>query len=412
MPDNTGLLKKIITMGLVAIVIAAPTQYGMEIAKKTYLSPVDPLIWLVGALWLVGILKERRWTAIRWPPLFSLLFILIALVSWLKASPSLASFKDIFQWVEYFAAAYMLFASNVDRPRLTRTIVYTFLGVATAVVAFGLIQYLTPSTPVLGIRATFGNRNVLGGYLSLLLPLCFGLLLFDSNWFRRTWYGLLLIAGAMITLSGGTLIAVSLSLGILAMLKGPRAFTGLAIACLAIATFVFPHLPRNNAGVLYESIRLYDDNNEVSRRYTEWEAASVMIAENPWMGVGTGRYQENIGSYYGTLPHPPGTTSEHDSQNLYLVLGGSLGMAGLLAFLGIPAFFTVRAGRLFHQFEDPWSQGLCLGILGSLLAFSINSIWSPLLVRGVGVPLVILMALLGTRSLAGCTKPELRQPTG
>jgi len=398
-----------------AIVIVAPTQYGIEIAKKTYISPVDPLIWLVGALWLVDILNGRRCATIQWPPLYSLLFILVAVVSSLKASPSLASFKDVFQWVEYFVAATMLFASNVDNPRLTRTITYTFLGVATAVVALGFIQYLTPSTEAFRIRGAFGNRNVLGGYISLVLPLCFGLLLFDSNGLRRIWYGLLLAIGSIITLSGGTLIAVSLSMGTLAMVKSPRAFAVLAVVCLAAGAFVFPHLPRNNGGILYESIRLYDDNNDVSRRYTEWEAAATMIAENPWTGVGAGRYQDNIGSFYGTLPHSPATTSEHDSQNLYLVIASSMGLLGLFTFLGMLFFAGAQATRRFLEATDNWHRGLFLGLFGGLLAFCINSLWSPLLVRGIGVPLVILMALASARwpaERAGprSDQPSLRQP--
>jgi O-antigen ligase len=394
MPENTGILRKFINAGILAIVVVAPTQYGVEIAKKTYLSPVDPLVWLVCGIWLFEVLKTRRGSSICWPPLFSILFILVAILSWLKASPSLKSFKEIFQLSEYFVAGYLLLASSLVDSRLFKWTVYAFLGVTTVILALGLVQYLSPCTEAFKVRATFGNRNVFGGYLALTLPLFFGLMLLDSNWPRRIWYLLTLVAGIAVTLSGGTLIALLSAMGLMAAFKSQKALALLAAVGLVVSMFLLPHLPRDNGGILYESIRLYDDNTEVSRRYTEWEAALGMMRENLWTGVGIGRYQENIGTYYGTLPHPPGTTSEHDSQNLYLVIGSSTGVVGLLAFLGMLFLFATRAGKLYYQLEDPWLKGLSLGLLGGLLAFSINSIWSPLLVRGLGIPLVLIWSLL------------------
>jgi len=36
--------------------------------------------------------------------------------------------------------------------------------------------------------------------------------------------------------------------------------------------------------------------------------------------------------------------------------------------------------------------GLALGVAGALLGFAICCIWSPLLVRGIGVPLAMILA--------------------
>ena len=393
MQEDTGVLKKLVTLGLIAVLVVAPTQYGVEVAKKAYISPVDPLIWLVTLLWFIDVLRSRGWSSVKWPPLFSLLFIAMAVVSWLKAIPSLKSFKDVFQLVEYFVAAYMLFVSHFTDLRLLRKAVTAVLVVATVVLTLGLIHYWNPSTQAFNVRATFLNRNVLGGYLALMLPLFFGLMLYDSRWIQRIWCLIVVIAGLCVTLSGGTLIALTLALGILAMMKSQKAFAVLAAASLIIATLASPLLPRNNGAILYNSIRLYDDSNEVSRRYTEWEAAATMTLENPWAGVGIGNYQDNIGGYYGSLPRPPGTTSEHDSQNLYLVIASSAGIVGLLAFLGMLIFFAVQAASAYYRTVDPWFKGLSLGLFGSILAFSINSIWSPLLVRGIGVPLVFVLSL-------------------
>jgi len=191
----------------------------------------------------------------------------------------------------------MLLASNISNLRFIKTVVFVFIGVASAIVALGLVQYLSPSTEAFHVRGAFGNRNVFGGYLSLILPLCFGLMLFDSSRLRRVWYGLVLAAGFAVMLSGGRLSPSCCPWGVLTMIKGPRTFVLIAVVFLGVLALAAPRLHRDNGTILYESIRLYDDNNEVSRRYTEWEAAGTMMRENPWIGVGTGRYQEYIGTY-------------------------------------------------------------------------------------------------------------------
>jgi hypothetical protein len=92
------------------------------------------------------------------------------------------------------------------------------------------------------------------------------------------------------------------------------------------------------------------------------------------------------------LPSPVGK-AEDDSQNLYLVLASSTGFAGLAAYLGMLGFFGVSALRRFVAAADPFERGLALGLAGSCLAFAVNSLWSPLLVRGIGIPLALVFAL-------------------
>jgi len=130
----------------------------------------------------------------------------------------------------------------------------------------------------------------------------------------------------------------------------------------------------------------------VSLRYTEWQAAMVMIAENPWRGVGLGNYQDNIGGYFGVLPRPTGKV-EADSENLYLVIASSAGLLGLAAFLGMLLTFGLKAARQAFVLSEPRDRGMALGLLGAILGFSICSIWNPLLVRGIGIPLAIVFAL-------------------
>ena len=391
--QDAGILRKLVTIGLLVIVLIAPTQYSFEVRDKTYLSIVDPLLWLVCLLWLVDLVKSRTLLSVKPPPLVTILFVVAAFLSIAKAGNRFASLKDIFQILEYFAVAFLLFTSVIKDCRQLKMVLYGFLGTATAVVGLGLLQYLSSGTETFMVGSTFGNRNVLGGYLSLVLPLMFGLMLFESRWSRRIWYALTIMAGAVVTLSGGTAIALVLSLCIVSVLKSQRAFVMLLVVLsLGMAT-VLSHLPRENGRALRESISMFDDEGELSKRYPEWQAGVAMIREHPLLGVGIGNYQANIGLHYGTVPNRP-VAAEADSQNMYLVLASSMGLPGLACFLGMLFLFARNAVRsYFDSGSSQIQRGLALGLLGSLIAFSINCIWSPLLVRGIGIPLALVFSL-------------------
>ena len=398
-----GILQRLVWFGLLAIVVLSPTQYSVEVAKKTFISLADPLVWGVFGLWVLTVLIQR-WTPealpasdcardvkLRYPPLMVTLFILIAALSALRAIHPLKSVKDIIQWFEYFVLAFMLFANVSDRQRI-RQLLDVFLVVAAGVVLVGCVQYVQPGIVDFKVRSTFGNRNVFGGYLALVVPLMAGVALYETRWWRKAGLLAMVTLALLVTLSGAAFLALALTLALLCMLRGKGAFAVFAVALCVIVLVILPRLPRHNDVTLDESLRLFNDKNEVALRYTEWQAAMIMTSENPWLGVGIGNYQDNIGGYFGVLPRPTGV-GESDSENLYLVIVSSTGWLGLACFLGVLLTFGIMAARQFFTSTDPRHRGLALGLLGALLSYSICCIWNPLFVRGIGIPLAILCAL-------------------
>jgi ABC-type uncharacterized transport system permease subunit len=57
-------------------------------------------------------------------------------------------------------------------------------------------------------------------------------------------------------------------------------------------------------------------------------------------------------------------------------------------------WFWARAAACAFAARDPWLRGAAAGLAGSVLAFAVNSVWSPLLVRGIGVPLAVVFGLI------------------
>jgi len=379
------------------ILLLAPTQYGFELFKKTHLSLVDPLVGLTFVLWLPGVWKSGFRRLFRGDLAFPILLIGLAALSLIPTTNRLRTVAEIVQWAEYVIVAYLLFRSGLEMPAVRPWMVRLFAAASALVIGLGVAHYTMAGLDDFKVRSTFGNANVLGGFLALSLPVLFGLMLDASCWKWRIGLLLAILAGFAVVLSGGAFLALIAALAVMAAARGWKAFAAYALALLAVVFLLMPLLPRDNLEGLWQSVRLFDDDGVVTRRYAEWQAAMEMIREHPLAGVGAGCYQDRIGAFYGMIPVVGGVPSPPDSQNLFLVLGASIGLPGLAAFGGLILLALAQAARRAVRAAPAAKNGLALGVFGSLLAFLVASLWSPLLVRGIGVPLAFVLALAAAR---------------
>jgi hypothetical protein len=340
----------------------------------------------------VSLARRRDYEGVQSPPLLAMLLVLVAGLSALRSGNILGSAREVLQLAEYFIVGYMLFAGQMQDRDDLRQLVHVFAGCATVIVGLGLLQYLTPAIAPLAVRGPFENRNVLGGFLALTLPMLFGLYLYDRGAGRRLWYLPVLVAGVLANLSGASLIAVAVAFGAMAMLRGRGVFLVYAILLVVAVTLVASWLPRKNGGIARDSIALCDEKAELAPRYKYWQAAAAMVMDHPLRGVGIGRYQETIHNYDATLQIPAGHKEEF-TENLYLVAASETGLPGLVLLAGLFIAFMAGAARTFFDLPDGPEKGIALGVFGSLLAFAVACLWSPLLMRGIGLPLAFVLSL-------------------
>jgi hypothetical protein len=369
-------------------------------------------------VWGLDILLTGGWRRL-WaarPHWTHLLFTLCAAAAVCTAVDRGEALKELVQIFEYFIVGAMVFAAFLHERDDTASVsarlvnhppLFPTLGVVTAVVlALAAVQYFSseghrsiacfaePKTldiivNVLGGRkspllvgGTFGNRNVLGGFLTLVLPLAAaGALGAVRGIAARIGCALLLLAGLTVILSGAAYWAVIIAVVALAAARGAKVFIPVALMLVLWQACVLPNLPRENDLCHFESVALYDNAGQPTRRYPEWQAAASMILTHPWLGVGPGNYQRQVGPFYGQVPNATGP-AEPDIQNLYLVLGATCGLPALLAF---GALLTTAIGSA--------QKAGRAGVAAALAAFSLACVWHPLLVRGLGLPLVFVLAL-------------------
>jgi len=385
--------------GLVLLTLAAaPTQWSLPLPGSVHLTLADLLLLAAVPVGLCAGLRLRHL-------LFAhLLFLGFAALSVLWADDARAAVKELIQLALYFGAGTLLAgaALRLTGGRGLRLAVGTMLGVGALIVAFALGQYwLGPMDNPLVVRGSFGNRNVLGGYLALLLPMAFGLMLYSPSPRLRLALGLLVLAGLSVCLSGAALLAIALAILALAARRGAAWLAGTGLVLMVGFTLLLPRLPRANDAAAFDSLALYDAEGRPTRRYPEWQAATVMALERPWVGQGLGGYQKQIGPFYGVVPNATGP-AEPDIQNLYLVLAASAGLPACLAFLLM----------LWNGMADAWKggegrddappevlPGLGAGLAAALGAFALTAVWHPLLVRGIGLPMALLLAATRYRKI-------------
>lgn len=387
----------VLSVCVICILLLGPSQYSFEIAPRTFVSPVDPVVWLALLALLFSRNRPTLRELIRSLPVTGMCFLVLAALSLLRAENLLKGVKEIFQFVEYFVAAYLVFVGSLRDPAL-RHVSFRMAGVAaTLILLLALIQYGVPFFPDFRVAGTFGNSNVLGGFLALTMPVWFGLLACVRRPFFSLWHLVCLAGSAFVLLAGGAAVGVMVAVLLVAAFRGTRTILFAVVVMVLVCLFAWPHMPRTNSEAFIQSASLYDNDGAPTQRYTEWQAALFMTRENPLLGVGAGNYQDNIGMHYGYLPSPE-HAAEPDSQNLYLVLASSCGIPALLFFAALLLEIMSRAVRRYYVETDPMLKGLLIGVAGSMVAFAIACIWSPLLVRGIGIPLAFLFAMTTLRS--------------
>lgn len=394
-PRLHTLLQTAFRWGVLFTLCVAPTQWSLEPRPKLHVSPADLSLALTAGVWLLDLLVCRDWRRLlRFPPWPHLVFVGCAAASALAAADKHAALKDLVQIVEYFLVGMMLFEAFLrggNRKGVRQALIV--LGSVTAVIlGLAAVHYFAGGDDPLVVRGSFGNRNVLGGFLALALPLCFAGVLGARGWPLKAACAVLLAAGLTVNLSGASHIVIVGVLVCLAAVRGPVVGIPVMLGLVLWQTLVLPSLPRENDLVHFQSVALYDGSGVATRRYPDWQAAYSMTLTHPWLGVGLGNYQKHVGQYYDQVPRQTGPT-EPDIQNLYLVLAASCGLPALLAFLAM-CFTAVRGAAAAAVRQPVTSRGwLAAGVVGSFAAFAVTAVWHPLLVRGIGLPLVFLFAL-------------------
>lgn len=399
---NTFLEKALWILTAILIVLA-PTQYTIALIKDSHISIAIPALGVTFCCWIIWQVKENKAKTLSFPPLLFCLFLIVSALSFLVSDDLLNTCKELVQYIGYFMVAFLVFRNPPTSFRDRQLHLIMYFTTTTIVILIGLVHYFDTAINPFLIGATFENRNVLGGYLALTLPFLTCFMIYGPKLVFRIWGAVLLLGGAVICLTAGAWLGILISLALIGLSRGRLVAIALVALVLAIMLAATSFLPRDNLSEIGTSIAMYNERGQPVKRYPEWQAATKLVKANAILGVGLGNYQRHIGQYYGQVPSGAHKTKP-DSQNLYLVLAATAGVPAVFLFaLGLLQLIWITMRTPLHT---PDHETITLLAAGSgLLAFAIAAIWSPLLVRGIGIPLAFLLAE-AARSLQSGKPPK------
>lgn len=331
------------------------------------LSIGDPVVALIGVLWLVGGVGSRtlpRYAAVAsWlvlAAIASLVAVVLAepaYVSTVRGVLALAKLVGAIAWLIAVYALYREFGIHVLRAALVVSIaVATLVSIWSLARTFFLIGGFDRAS------GPFENPNLFGNYLVLHVFLALSLL--GTRWDdrrRRRLYALpivlLLIAlvstgsrGSILGLLGGlaavSVVAVWTRRSITLTRRSVGAAVGAAILAVAVPAIFAPSVVGRFVG-----------SRNVDIRLRLWEASFEALQSNPLLGIGYGQMHTylagTIGEYRGT-------------HNVYLLVGGEMGLVGLVVLFGLIGLVARDAIRLGRR------EGALIFLFGAFVAMLVQ----------------------------------------
>lgn len=411
------------------------------------LTAVDIAVALLIALWFARMIVVERGITIRFPPLtlpFAL-FLFAAMISITGALSLQHAIKELTKWLEMFAV-YLYVANNVDRVKMTRALAVMFIaGFVEA--AIGIYQFFFRWGPkgfllfgnYLRAFGTFEQPNPFAGYLGLIIPVAFGVVLGalfqvfsvqcpvfrvqGSRDLKLETLNLKLVtalaalalvamlAAAVMSWSRGAWLGIAAGLLVTLIVQSRRALV-LTIVVAFVVTFVvlmssinlIPDvIAARFAGITdyfgvfdVRGVRVDDANYAVVERMAHWQAAWEMWLARPIFGVGIGNYAV----VYPAFALPRWDDPLGHAHNYFLNIAAETGTVGLSAYV-LLWFAAFWQGWRAVRASVGWWRSIAAGLLGTLVALSVHNTFDNLFVHGMAVQVGI-----GLGMIAVLTKDE------
>jgi putative inorganic carbon (HCO3(-)) transporter len=443
--------------GLVALIPLIPFSSLVSLQVGGFnVGGMETLLALVLFSWLVR-MAVRREIVIPHPPLLLpwLVWLGVILLSWLGVLSLGDALTETVKWLEMLAL-YLFMTATIERRHLP-WLVGAMLLAGTAQAVLGLYQFVFRAGPAgfllfdgrfLRAYGSFRQPNPYAGYLGLVLPIAYSLLLWGLASRRQpsavshqpsavsslrsavghrppatppTSYSLLLtpyftlpafglmLAALYASQSRGAWIGFAAALVAVSLARGGRSAVifGLVVAVVATAgalgdVSLPPTITERFADILpaagsmpvagipdVATVQVTDANFAAVERLAHWQAALAMWRDHPWLGVGFGNYAAiypayAIGRWLDPLGH---------AHNYYLNVGAEAGLVGLLGYI----LFWLSAFGLAWQAirrSEGFQRALAAGGLGVLVHLSVHNGLDNLFVQGMYLHVSIVLGLL------------------
>jgi len=322
-------------------------------------------------------------------------FMLCILISALKSIEFSLTVKEIVRWVELIAV-YLLAINLITDYKKVRVILYSMVLSTIVVSICGISSYLAGVERVYigrpGAYSFFGHPNALAGYVSLIIPVLFGMLVTSVYLWEQITLGAFTVLSIMawfLTFSRTAWISLVLAIFFIFILAKVKK----RVAILFVMIFVI-------FAITFLSSNIKDDFkdrfilNEAVFRVMLYPIGFNMVKEDLLFGIGIGNYPLLIKNFTESP-----AVIKNDLHGLYLQIFVETGIIGLCAFLFWLMFIIQYLVRSMKSLERSRYYGLFVGLLGGVIVYLINNLANVLTVHGIHLQwgIILGLAVLVTR---------------
>lgn len=324
-------------------------------------------------------------------------------------------FEGLLSFLTY-GGAFFLATQLLDRVSRIRTLAKTLFWSGVVVNGYGVLQSLGAdparwgSLPFEATRAfsTYGNPNLLGGFIVFSLTVSLALALAEERhvWRVVYWIGFIIAVWCWIVaftrgawIGGAVAIAIMIGIAIIHRVKVRGidwGFTGAGgvLGAVLVAASLRADDAVMNVWLRLQSIFEFGEGS-AKTRFQIWQAAIEAIKDRPVFGFGADTFRLIFPKYKPVeYVADAGYLSVADNVHNYpLQLAAAIGIPGLLLLLGLfgaVAYFS--APLIFKRVEDPVADRITLGGLWAGCAGYLVHLIFGLSVTGTTVLLWIMMA--------------------
>jgi O-antigen ligase len=313
--------------------------------------------------------------------------------------------KEVVRWLELIVV-YFLTINLINDDKKVRVILYSMIMTTAVVSIWGIINYLGGVITIdgrHGASSFFGHPNALAGYVNLIIPVIFGMLMTGAFLWERITLGIITVLSIItwfLTFSKSGWLSLILTMILVFFLTKVKKRATFLLAML-FAIFAIAFLSTNIKNDFIG--RLQSTFATVERRIDIYPTGFNMVKDDLFFGIGVGNYPLIIKKF------PVGTEFEQTNlHNLYLQVFVEAGLIGLFAFIFWLTGIIKYLMSALKSLEKSDKYDLFVGLVAGVIVYLFNNLANVLTVHGIhlqwGIILGLAVVLTQFRESKTCPK--------
>ena len=395
-------------LGIVFVIVSIPFE-GSIIFDGVSVYPLEAVLSILVFICIyklvVGTENYFRNTKLIY---YYLPFMLCILLSALKSMEFSLTVKEIVRWLELIVI-YFLTINLINDDKKVRVILYSMILTTAMVSIWGITKYLGGVITMDGRHGAFsffGHANALAGYVNLIIPILFGMLLTGVFLWGRIVLGISIILTVVtwfLTFSKSGWLSLILTMILVFFLTKTKK-GAIFLLVILFMSFAIVFLSSNVRNDLVP--RLQSTYETLEYRRLAYPIGFNMVKDDLIFGIGVGNYSLLIKKFADAtkMPHLIKT----NLHNLYLQVFVEAGLMGLCAFVFWLTGIIKYLMSALKSLEKSRDYALFVGLMGGVIVFLFGNLANVLTVHGIhlqwGIILGLAVVLTQFRESETCPK--------